>query len=123
MVLTSREVIQRKGSKSLTSPAKCVANDLWSKCVMGPIPDLPASSPCHVSSVPTAIGVTSPMPVTTTLRPMRDAFLRYDHAHDLFRVSFDVIDGVPDGLDFLGILVGNLDLELFLEREHELDDG
>jgi len=54
---------------------------------------------------------------------MRDAFLRYDHAHDLFRVSFDVVDGVPDGLDFLGILVRNLDLELFLEREHELDDG
>ena len=46
------------------------------KRVMGPMPDLPASNPCHVSSVPTAIGVTSPMPVTTTLRPMRDASFR-----------------------------------------------
>ena len=58
-------------SKPFTSPAKCVANFEWSKCVIGPIPDLPASSPCHVSSVPTAIGVTSPIPVTTTLRAIR----------------------------------------------------
>src|SRR6478672_5572897 len=118
MVFASREVIQRVTSKPLTSPAKCVANREWSKWVMGPMPDLPASSPCHVSSVPTAIGVTSPIPVTTTLRAMRDASL----SARLLRVRFDVVDGVPDGLDLLGVLVRDLDLELLFEREHQLDD-
>ena len=71
MVFASRDVIQRVGSKPFTSPAKCVANAVWSKWVMGPMPDLPARSPCQVSSVPMATGVTSPMPVTTTLRAHR----------------------------------------------------
>jgi hypothetical protein len=35
----------------------------------------------------------------------------------------DVADRVADRLDALGVLLGDLDLELLLEREHELDDG
>src|SRR5436190_3348328 len=88
------------------------------------MPDLPASSPCHVSSVHTAIGVTSPMPVMTTLRAMRDASL-CSLSTDVFAllggVRFDVVDGVADSLDLLGVLVRDLDLELLLERQHELD--
>jgi hypothetical protein len=33
-----------------------------------------------------------------------------------------VVDGVLDGLDVLGLLVGNLDLELLLHGHHQLDD-
>ena len=40
----------------------------------------------------------------------------------LLGVSLDVVDGVSDGLDFLGVLVGDLDLELLFERQHQLDD-
>src|SRR5438093_911182 len=36
-------------------------------------------------------------------------------------VLFDVGDGVSDGDDLLGILVGNLETELLLERHHQLD--
>jgi hypothetical protein len=38
-------------------------------------------------------------------------------------VGLDVPDRVPDGLDLLGVLLGDRDLELLLEREHELDHG
>jgi hypothetical protein len=39
------------------------------------------------------------------------------------RVSLDVTDRVFDGLDLLGVFLGDRDLELLLEREHELDDS
>jgi hypothetical protein len=37
-------------------------------------------------------------------------------------VLFDVIDGVLDGLDLLGVFVGDLDVEGFFELHDELDD-
>src|SRR5690606_27849594 len=40
----------------------------------------------------------------------------------LLLVRGDVVDGVADGLDVLGLLVGDLDLELLLHRHHQLDD-
>ena len=70
-VFASRESSSAWDRSPCTSPANCVANAVWSNCVIGPMPDLPASEPLHVSSVPMASGVTSPMPVTTTLRAMR----------------------------------------------------
>jgi hypothetical protein len=39
--------------------------------VMGPIPLFPAMAACHVTSLPMPKGVTSPNPVTTTLRSTR----------------------------------------------------
>ena len=37
-------------------------------------------------------------------------------------VLFDVVDGVLDGLDLLGVFVGDLDVEGFFELHDELDD-
>ncbi len=65
--------IQRVASKSRTSPAMVVLKSVVSKRVMGPMPDSPARSLLHVSSVPTPSGVTNPMPVIATLR--RDTLL------------------------------------------------
>ncbi len=36
-------------------------------------------------------------------------------------VLLDVIDGILDGLDLLGILVGNLEVERLFELHHQLD--
>ena len=38
-------------------------------------------------------------------------------------VLLDVRNRVADGADLLGVLVGNVDLELLFEREHQLHDG
>src|SRR5258708_7763413 len=37
-------------------------------------------------------------------------------------VSLDIGDDVLDGADFLGVLVGDFDVELLLQRHHQLDD-
>src|SRR5271170_5026240 len=37
-------------------------------------------------------------------------------------VSLDVGDDVLDGADFLGVLIGDLDVELLFQRHHQLDD-
>ena len=37
------------------------------------------------------------------------------------RVLLDVLDGVADGDDLLGVLVRDLDVELLLEGHHQLD--
>src|SRR5208337_5361140 len=39
-----------------------------------------------------------------------------------FLVLFDVVDRVLDGLDLLGILVGNLQVESFLELHYQLNN-
>src|SRR5262249_31712052 len=66
--LTSFLSSHASGSKPFTSPAKRVVWRDGSNSVMGAIPDRPARIACHVSSVPTPRGETSPMPVTTTRR-------------------------------------------------------
>src|SRR2546423_9478418 len=118
LVLAARdEIPQRVGSKSFTSPAKWVAKAEWSKCVMGPMAERTARTPCQVSSVPQAIGVTRPIPVTTTLRPLIvwanqsavDDLVAWACARllprsarfALFGVRLDVVDRVSDGLDLL----------------------
>src|SRR5262249_34014165 len=106
-VLASRFSIHLVMSKFFTSPANLVANCEQSNCVMGPMPLCPRTRPCQVSSVPMPSGVARPIPVTTTR---------------LFCMCFYVINRVLDGLDLLGVLVRDLDLERFFEREHELDD-
>jgi hypothetical protein len=40
----------------------------------------------------------------------------------LFLVLHNVFDGGADGFNLLGFLVGDLDLELFLELHHQLDN-
>src|SRR4051794_40509697 len=95
---------------------------------MRSMPLLPARSPCQDSSTPTPTEVTRPRPVTTTRRsipqilpcPLENTDPR--SGIRLLLVRVDVVDGVADGLDVLGLLVGDLDLELLLHRHHQLDD-
>jgi hypothetical protein len=37
-------------------------------------------------------------------------------------VSLDITHNVLDGADLLGVLVGDLDIEFFFQRHHQLDD-
>src|SRR3989442_15956325 len=84
---------------------------------MGPIPDTPARRARQNSSAVFPIGVTAPAPVMTT----RGALSTRSAPAPRLLVLFDVVDGVPDGDDLLGVLVGNLEVELFLEGHHQLD--
>ena len=68
---------------------------------------------CQRSSTFKLSDVTAPRPVTTTRRFMRARS----------RLGFlDVIDGLADGLNFLGRVVGDVDVELFFEFHHQFDD-
>ncbi len=61
-------------------------------------------------------GETIPSPVTTTLRLDK---LTPEPAQD-FCVRLDVVDRLLDRRDLLRLLVGDLGLELLLERHHQL---
>src|SRR6185312_13277182 len=56
------------GSKPFTSPAMRVGNALASKCVIGPMPLLPATTFFHAVATSLPTGETMPIPVTTTRR-------------------------------------------------------
>src|SRR6185437_7878179 len=56
------------GSNPFTSPAIRVGNALASKCVIGPMPLLPATTFFHVVATSLPTGETMPIPVTTTRR-------------------------------------------------------
>src|SRR2546427_2078534 len=70
--------------------------------------------PCVIadqnSSTLLPTGVSAPMPVTTTRR-----------GSTALRVVLDVLDGVADGHDLLGVLVRDLDVEVLLQGHDELD--
>src|SRR5262245_25479046 len=104
-----------RASKPLTSPAIRVGNALASKRVMGPMPDRPSINPAQNSSAVLPRGVTAPRPVMTT----RCAFT--SASASCLHLLLDVADGVADRRDLLGVLVGDLEAELLLERHHELD--
>src|SRR5208283_3937289 len=110
--LTSFFSMKLRGSKFLTSAAMRQAKLLVSNWVMPATPLLPASTACHTSPVVLPTPQIRPMPVTTTLRPKLLA---------TFRMLADVIDGVLHGTDFLRVLVGNLDVEGFLESHYQFD--
>src|SRR5690348_7920230 len=56
------------GSKPFTSPAMRVGNALASKCVIGPMPLLPATTFCQAVATSLPTGEMMPRPVTTTRR-------------------------------------------------------
>src|SRR4051794_22389077 len=108
---------------------------------MGPAPDLPAINASQKLSVSFPSGDTAPIPVTTTLigslltysRSLRDGYdaTAIRRARSLRstargsrrgRVLLQVRHGVTDGLHLVGVLVGDVEAELLLERHHELDD-
>src|SRR5689334_6146831 len=98
------------GSKPFTSQANRTDSFCGSNLVMGAAPDVPPSSALQVESTSVPTGVTRPRPVTTT----RWAKLLPD-------LLVEVVHRVPDGAELLGIFVGDVDVELLLERHHELD--
>src|SRR5712675_1595508 len=93
-----------------SSIANCDASNL----VIVLTPLQPAFSACQLASVPIPSDDTRPMPVTTTRRVLVMSLLFG------LGVRLDVLDGFLHARDLLGILVRNLDAELFLERHHEL---
>ena len=123
-VFASRVVIQRVGSKSFTSPAKCVA-----KCGGVEVRDRADAGLAGEQPLPRLVGADAdgrdepdagdddPACHVRSLLPRTAARSRV-----IWR-ALDVVDRVPDGPDLLGVLVGDLDLELLLERQHQLDDG
>src|SRR5665213_2412669 len=119
-----------------TSQATSQPKPAGSKLVMRPAPDLPARICAQLCSVPRPRGVRRPIPVTTTRRmallkrrPPRLGFLRATRRPEFYiRISslgaealLDELDGVADGLDMLGRVIRDLDVELLLERHHQLD--
>src|SRR5512132_150847 len=99
-----------EGSKSLISHANRTCSAEASNFVMGAAPERPASSALQVDSTSFPTGVTSPRPVTTT----RCAKLFSD-------LLVEVVHGIAHGAKLLGVLVRNVDVELLLERHHQLD--
>src|SRR5262249_30453221 len=99
--------------------------------VMGAAALSPRTRDCQVCSVPTPLGVTSPTPVTTTRSmlcprvqdPRRSRRHGPPGSGSAANVLFDVVHRVLNGSDLLGILVGNVDLESFLERQDELHEA
>src|SRR5262245_38165306 len=85
-----------------------------SNAVIGPMPLAPLLMAAHTGSVPIPTEVTNPTPVTTTRRFKRGP-LR-------LLLRLDVVDGVLYGLDLLGVLIGDVEVERLLERHHKLDD-
>src|SRR5450759_4149269 len=81
-------------SKPFTSPAIWVGNALASKCVMRPMPDLPAMMLDQAAPTTIPTGYMMPRPVKTSLllsnlNPLRQA-------GDLFEVCFDIFGGLLD---------------------------
>src|SRR3989442_1135568 len=105
-------------SNSFTSPAIWLESRDASKRVMRVTPGVPARALSQACRTVLPIGQTMPSPVTTTLRRVTQVPLRF---RSRLGVRLDVVDGLLDGGDFLGFLVGNLGLELLLERHHQLD--
>src|SRR5580765_309156 len=115
--LTSFFSMNCRGSKPRTSPAMRVVNAVASKCVIGATPLRPESSASQFADVPMPTDEIRPTPVMTSrlvTSPRFPGLL-------LLRVDLDVLDGLLHARDLLGILVGNLDPELFFEGHHELD--
>src|SRR5580765_3830914 len=125
--LTSFFSMNCSGSKPRTSPAILVANCAASNFVMVSTPLRPAVSAVQLSLVPNPSDDTRPMPVTTTRRLLtmllcRSLWVTMRTTPLLFlAVRLDVIDRFLHARDLLGVLVRDLDPELFFERHDEFD--
>src|SRR6187549_695483 len=121
--------IQSEAVNPFTSAAMRVGSSDASKRVIGPTPLVPFSRFGHATAMPLPIGDTIPRPVTTTLRfdifgGARRGGCRASGPWPgelLLDVVLHGVDGLLHRRDLLGLLVGDLALELFLERHHQLD--
>src|SRR5438093_1454027 len=101
---------QLETSNPSTSPASFTGRSDASNRVIPWIPLRPEVAPAQKASTPMPIGVTGPMPVITTLRSV-DTELG---GHEL--------DGLPDGLHAVHLLLGDLDVPLLLEGQDGLHE-
>src|ERR1700690_2346974 len=102
------------GSKLRTSAAIWQAKAELSKAVMRPTPLWPAVRACQTSAVVLPTEQSRPMPVMTTRRlPLLARFLSKLLA--CLGVLANVVDGVVDGANLLGVLVGDFDVEGLFE--------
>src|SRR3954447_23517492 len=81
----------------------------------------------QTASVPMPTEASMPTPVTTTLRCNHNSVVIWNGRYFLALLLFidlclNVVDGVLDGRDLFGVLVGNIEVETFLERHHQLDN-
>ena len=75
----------------------------------------------HAVETPVPVGETMPRPVTTTLRFVTcTPEVRNDaRGGESLGVVVDVVDGLLDGRDLLGLFVRDVAFEFFFERHHE----
>src|SRR5215469_15033262 len=107
-------------SNSRTWPPKRAGKADTSKRVTGPMPLSPRRMASHADWTVLPTGDTTPRPVTTTRRLlMLPAGARVRSG--LAATLVDVVDGLMDGGDLLGVLVGDLDLEFLFQGHHQLD--
>src|SRR5918992_3687572 len=98
------------GSNPFTSQAKRTDWSLGSNLVIGAAPGVPASSALQADSPSVPTGVTRPRPVTTTRR-----------VNLLSDLLVQVVHGVADGPQLLGVLIRDVDVEFLLEGHDQLD--
>src|ERR1700756_2380 len=108
-------------SKSRTDPPMRTGNADSSKRVTGPMPLCPRrmASQADLTVLPT--GDTTPRPVTTIRRLLIRFLYGALFESGLAAALVDVVDGLVDGSNLLGILVRDFDLEFLLEGHHQLD--
>src|SRR5215470_11614106 len=107
-------------SKSRTAPPKRAGKAETSKRVTGPMPLSPRRMASHADWTVLPTGDTTPRPVTTTRRLLMlpaGACV----GSGLAATFVDVVDGLMNGGDLLGVLVGDLDLEFLFQSHDELD--
>src|SRR5271169_6202518 len=92
------------------SPANLTLYRVGSNSRKGWMPLSPRRIRCQRSSTFRLSEVTAPRPVTTTRRFM----------HMGSGLMFlDILDGLPDGLDLLRSVVGDINVEFFFEFHHQ----
>src|SRR5262245_3126835 len=105
-----------RSSSSGASPPKRTEKPSVSKRRSGPMPERPASAASQVEAASPPSGDTQPRPVTTTRR------LGVGIGSVGLELLPEVGDDVAEGLELLGVVLGDLDSELLLHRHHELDE-
>src|SRR5437762_8477534 len=111
--------IQSVGTKSGTSPASFTGRPEGSNRSMWRMPFRPSVTPAQNASTPVPTGVTGPIPVTTT-RGRSVASGTWLGRHPELRG--DQVDGLPDRLHALHLLLGDLDPHLVLQGQHGLGE-
>src|SRR5579862_4120669 len=108
-------------SKSRTWPPMRTGNAETSKRVTGPMPLSPRSTASHADATVLPTGDTTPRPVTTTRRLLTTSPNGLVLKSGLAATLVDVVDGLVDRRDLLGVLVRDLDFKFFFECHYQLD--